>query len=193
MSEITIANHILSKIKAPQVTRDELHDENLEGLCLDIKHSLPFKDSMRFITDILDYCIDAENSTYSPESYEISSAVSVLRYYAGLEIPEDPDAAYLLVYETDLLEQIIPYINQTQLRHLTTAAQKLIDFEQRKIVASVESETQELLNKAGEILEINQNAFKEIYGFDYRVLSGEGTAVVTTEQQKLGKVIPFPS
>lgn len=191
MSEITITNHILSSIKTPRVAKVELHGEHLEGLCITIKHSLLFEDAMHFIIDITENCVNRENGTYAPEAYEISRAISILKHYASLEIPEDPNATYLLVYETDLLEQILPYINQTQLSHLTTAAQQLIDFEQRKIAASAEARAEALFDKANEILTMNQKAFEEMYGFDYRTLYDREASAAST-QQDFGKVIPFP-
>lgn len=187
MSKKTIANKILSRLNSPRTTTVTLRGELLDGLSVNIKHTLSFEEAMALIAELIDNSIDEQNGIYAPESFEIVKALSIMKYYASIPTPKSPHQAYRLVYETDLLEQLTPHINQKQLVHLISAAEKQIEFHIQKMLSSIEVEAQGLLERVEEVVQ----AAETYVGIPH----DEKTMSASSSNRCLGgtgTVIPFP-
>ena len=148
----TAAEQILSKMKTPKTTRVELQGEYLEGVTIDVLHTIAFDDAMNFSVSLADACLDMEEAEFYPEAFDAALGSLILSYYAGMEMPEDASLSYRLLFETDILSQVIPHINTVQLDSIHDAAMKRIEFFSELMTTMAGSRTMDLLGKFDAVL-----------------------------------------
>lgn len=163
----SVAEQILSNMKTARTTDVELHGEYLEGVSVNVRHTLPFEDVLSFARELADSCMDTDLAEYYPEAYEPVKNTLILVYYAGIEMPEDASLCYRIVTETQVVDQILPHINARQLDDICQAAQNRLCFNRELITSVAGSRTAELLAKFNEVLDANQKIVDDMGRVDF--------------------------
>lgn len=189
----TVAEQILSKMKTPVSTHVELHGEYLEGVSVDVLRTIPFDDAMQASVDLANSCMDMEEAEYYPEAFDAALGTLILIYYAGMEMPDDATLSYRIVFETDILDQIIPHINMVQLDSIKEAAVKRIEYDCRLLSGMAGSKTMELMTKFDRVI-YGQNEMIESMGkVDFSGAMEKMSQIIMDEHRPIaeGKTLPF--
>lgn len=193
----SVSEQILSNMKAKKVTKVTLTGEYLDGIELNVLNTLDLDMVTEFSASIVSSCIDQDAATYMPEAYELAFGVCLLTYYAGVPMSEDPTLNYRIIYETDIVNQIIPHINAIQLRDIREMADRRINYELQLMSSAAGAKTLELLSYVDEIVSANEKMIESMRSIDL-----DGTMKHLSEiaienhrpdaqDAKNGTVIPF--
>lgn len=121
--------NIASNLPEPKVTQVHLKGELFDGLVLNVKYRLSLTDMMSCITDIVDTIVDLETGTFDPEYKLIAPDMFIMHYYAGLPINKTGIAqAFRVLSETDLIGQLSPYVDQSQLKLISNAVEEKLSY-----------------------------------------------------------------
>lgn len=88
------------------------------GRAVKVKKTLTLSEYIDFIYSALDACLNKETNTYRLEILDFVFRVNVVTRYAKAELPEDLEDQYRVLYETDLYNVIMTYINADQVDSL---------------------------------------------------------------------------
>lgn len=97
------------------------------GIEVTIKHSLPLKEMIMFVQEVVDACFTTDG-TYVPEIMDFAIKSGVLTHYANFNLPENLEKQYWLIYSTNAFGMVSQYINQSQLQEMIEAANKKIEY-----------------------------------------------------------------
>ena len=182
-----------------------------EEVNISIRRTLPLKDMMQFVEDVVSSCVDAENASFTPEAKEFAIKSGILSVYANFTMPSNVEKQYELVYNTDSVDQVLEHINTAQLSEIRAAIDARIDHEVKMIETVLAAKTNEMIARVEMMVEQFESAFGGINGTDFngvvKKLSEMGTmteeslarAVLSTqrdmaiaESDSTGDVISFP-
>ena len=78
-----------------------------------VRQFLPLAEYMQMINDIMNDCRGG-NDIFAPELLDFAIKTNVITYYAFVNLPEDPNMLFEIVYGTDLYDTICKYANKSQ-------------------------------------------------------------------------------
>ena len=82
-----------------------------EDVTITIRRTLPLKDMMQFVENVVSSCVNAQAASYTPEIKEFVIRSEILTTYANFNLPSNVEKQYELVYGTDVVVQVMEYIN----------------------------------------------------------------------------------
>lgn len=158
------------------------------GVELSVKNTIPLKDMLAFVEDIVSACFAGDGS-FIPQAEQFAIKSGVLTYYAGFAMPENLEKQYDLVMKTDAYDVVVEYINEAQFKDIIDAADRKIDFlcdsnaltikaEAEKVVAEFQKlgeqmeavfngmsadDIQKILSSVGDIGKVDEGKIVEAY------------------------------
>ena len=82
-----------------------------------VRHVISFEEYINMIHRILNECQD-EDGIASPEMMDFSIRVNVIMEYALVQLPNDMDQLYYVVYSSDLYDTICSVVSEGQLKEI---------------------------------------------------------------------------
>ena len=156
-------NAFIKKIPKVEVKEIELKDNAFSGMKIQVKPTLNIDEANRFVSQIVDSIVGMEDMTYTPEYFDFVVNIAILENYAGFEMGDCPaDQMYSLVYNTQLLDQIIPLIDNKQFRELRDGARERIKFLRDIQTSALSIRAEELLAALEEMISTGNDAVKAI-------------------------------
>lgn len=151
-------NMIASKMEKSEKTHLDIGN----GLALDVVRTLPLKDSIAFMQDIVGMCFDEGSADYGPELFDFAVRAATLVYYGGIDVPKDLEKAYKVCYETTLYDDIYKVINIDQVHELTMGADRKLDYFKDLLCSSAAQKANTLMDQIGEIIKKNAEMLDKI-------------------------------
>ena len=156
-------NAFIKKIPKVEAKEIELKDNAFSGMKIQVKPTLNIDEANRFVSQIVDSIVGMEDMTYTPEYFDFVVNIAILENYAGFEMGDCPaDQMYSLVYNTQLLDQIIPLIDNKQFRELRDGARERIKFLRDIQTSALSIRAEELLAALEEMISTGNDAVKAI-------------------------------
>lgn len=201
-------NARISINKLESVLKDNVVTVPMRG-CKDveitIRHTLPLRDMMQFVENVVSACVDAKENRYTPEILEFMIAAEILTSYANFTLPSNAEKQYELVYGTDALEQVAEHINPTQMVEIRTAIGERIEHEVRKMEAVVAEKANELLVRVETMTEQIEALFSGVDSEEFQGVMRNlaqmnavdekalARAVLDAQSEKVGAVESVPT
>jgi hypothetical protein len=92
-----------------------------------VKTFLPLDEYKNLIDSIIQACT-AENGECIYELVDFATKVNIIAAYALIELPEDIDELYYIVYETDLYDTVCKNANKDQVASVLTFVSDFVKF-----------------------------------------------------------------
>lgn len=131
-----------------------------EDVNITIRHTLPLKDMMQFVENVVSSCVNAEDASYTPEVKEFVIRSEILTNYANFTLPSNVEKQYELLYCTDVLRQVMEHINNEQLHEIEAAIDARIDHEVKMVETVLAAKTNEVILRIDDMVE----QFKTVFG-----------------------------
>lgn len=179
-------NKLESVLKDNMVTVPMRGCEEVE---ITIRHTLPMRDMMQFVEDVVSACVDAEENRYTPEIREFMIAAEILTNYANFTLPSNAEKQYELVYGTDALEQVVEHINPMQMVEIRTAIAERIAHELRKMEAVVAEKVNELLARVETMTEQMESLYSGIDGEEIQSFIRNFAKVEAVDEKSLAMAV----
>ena len=138
-----------------------------EDVNIIIRRTLPLKDMMQFVENVVSSCVDAETASYTPEIKEFAIRSEILTTYANFNLPSNVEKQYELLYCTDVLCQVMEHINNKQLHEIEVAIDARIDHEVKMIETVLAAKTNEMMLRIEAMVEQFEDAFGGINSDDF--------------------------
>lgn len=108
-------NHITSEQIAKLIPSPALfHKCNWNGLELAVRPFLSFAEMTTMHDMIMEMCTDRETGEPYPAIMDFAIRIATVHFYTNIQVLEDQELAYALVYKTDIYERIMKYISTAQ-------------------------------------------------------------------------------
>lgn len=131
-----------------------------------IRRTLPLKDMMQFVENVVSSCIDVETASYTPEVKEFAMHSEILTTYANFNLPSNIEKQYELIYRTNVLEQVMEHIDRNQFYEIEAAIDARIDHEVRVLETSVATKANEMMIRLSDAIEQVNAVFGDISSDD---------------------------
>lgn len=109
-----IINHVT------KITHQEFKKINWHNAELYVRPLLSFEEYANAVRAIVGYCFSSEGA-FAPEFLDFALRVNIISTYAYVELPDDFDRLYELVYLSDLYDTVCSAVNKAQLDALKQA------------------------------------------------------------------------
>lgn len=143
-----------NKIVVPLIGADNVN--------ITIRHTLPLKEVLQFVEDVVSLCTDMDEGTYTPEVMYFGVYSGVLTYYANFTLPKDVERQYELIYGTNAVNQVMAHINRTQYDEIVNAIRERIEFNIRKLENALVQEMQEIARRMTAFAEQSEELFSGV-------------------------------
>lgn len=136
------------------------------GVDIKIRHTLSFSVMMSFVDYVSKLCFSEESGAYLPEVKDFGIKTSILELYAGIEMPNEIEDMYKLVYHSDLVDRVIERINQTQLAEIVNAIEEKIKHIASANVEAITYQMNDLYNSFANLEKQIGNTFSGVSSDD---------------------------
>lgn len=143
------------KVVSDEISESDDNDnieENDKPIEISVKNTLNFEESILFVNNIVDICVDSDTGEYNPEMFDFMVKLFTVKFYSNAEISGDVENDYKLIYESDIFDKVFEQINATQFNELVRSASAKIDFKVSSIINTATSRITELLEKFEEMI-----------------------------------------
>lgn len=91
-----------------------------------IKRSLPLKEMLEFVQEVVDACFTTDG-TFVPEIMDFATKSGILTHYANFTLPDNLEKQYWMIYSTDAVDMVCRHINMVQLQEMIGGINRKID------------------------------------------------------------------
>ena len=110
--------------KMDEIIRDYYPDTetvDFHGQELVVSRTIPFRTEIELVNSVIDACFDEETGAYLPEYLDFAMKSCIAAAYTNLRLPQDAEHRHRILYGTDVVDCIVPYISAMQLSAIENA------------------------------------------------------------------------
>lgn len=160
-------------------TLDKIAKENFNntevfewyGVDVAVKRSLGLDDILAFANDVAASCF-GEDGRFIPEVMDFAIKSNILTKYANLNMPENLEHRYDLIYQTNIVDTVCEHINMAQLREVIASINRKIDYLCSVNASTVQQKLNELVAAFEGMQEQTASLFKGVSSDDIGKLIG---------------------
>lgn len=125
------------------------------GLEIEVKRFLTMEEMFDFTNTVFETCFRQDDSSYRPEVKDFMIRSCILDAYTNIEIPDDLQTRYDMVYRYEIIPEVMKYVDQNQFNAVLMAIDSKIN---NRLNANVEkfekkmAEADEMVGKAVEYI-----------------------------------------
>ena len=141
----------------------QVNEFEWNGIKLSVNKTISFGKMMEFVRNVTDSCFAIDTGEYLPEIVDFAEACSILEFYGNIELPDDIEEKYQIVYCTDILMAVITHVNTDQLEDIIDAVNKKIKHRAR---SNIEALTKQMNEAIGTFNSLEESLSKVFAGVD---------------------------
>lgn len=172
------------------------------GIDINVKRTLSFKDMLTFVNNVFQLCFDGETGEFMPELKDFAIKSYILEMYTDIELPDNVQEKYDLIYCSDAFECILPYIHSSQLSEMIHALEDKMKHHAQANIEAINQQMNELFNAFNSLQDQVGKMFSAVPTDDMAKLVSAITDGNIDEEKlvrtymdeiKHGKVMQFPT
>lgn len=132
------------------------------GLEIVVKRHLSLAEATKFVDACVNACFDSDTAVYAPEMKDTAIGSSIVAFYTNIDLPESVEKQYELIYHSEILDSIKPYIDQNQLNSIICAVDKKVEYLVRVNTEMVNRQIRDLQSAAENIQNQLSDMFNDI-------------------------------
>ena len=160
-----------------------------EDVNITIRRTLPLKDMMQFVENVVSSCVDAQTASYTPEIKEFVIRAEIMTTYANFNLPSNVEKQYELLYCTDAFAQVAEHINWEQLAEIRAAIDNRINHELKMIETVLEAKTNEMMLRIENMVEQFEAAFGGINGNEFNEVVKKLSEMDDMTEESIAKAV----
>lgn len=175
---------------------------NWNGLELVIKKSLSLSEMLTFVNNVIQMCFEDETGEYLPEIKDFAIKSCILDMYTNIELEQNVQVRYDLIYSSDIISFIVGNLPNTQLGEITHAIDVKLAHLAQANIESINKQMNDLYNAFDNFEKQIGNAFSSISEEDMNALLSALTdkgideeklvKAYMSQNQNDGKIIEMP-
>ena len=135
------------------------------GIEIEVKQFLTMQEMFEFTNSVFDACFRHEDGEYRPEVKDFMVRSYILDIYTNIEVPDDLESRYEMVYRCDIIPEVMRYIDKTQFNAIMAAIDCKIE---DKLSTNVERFEREIEQK----MVVIDNMIEEFVGYFNSIFDG---------------------
>ena len=163
--------------------------EGTEDVNIVIRKTLPLKDMMQFVEDIVSSCVGVQEQKYMPEIIRFMLDAGVLTRYANFNLPSNIEKQHDLIYNTGALEQVKQHINLDQFYEIETCARNRIAHEAAIIESAAAVKVNELLARFEAIADQLEGVFGGVNTEEINALVQNLAGVDALDEEAMARAV----
>lgn len=145
--------NIAAKLPAAPITAVTLNGDVFDGAVVHVKNRLKLSELNNLITETVNTIVDMKTGEYNPEYAELVKYILLLKHYADIPVGKNDLAnAYRVIYNTDLLSQVMPHVDSTQVQNALEAIDARVAFIRETIISTAGHKVVEMLGQMERVL-----------------------------------------
>lgn len=124
-----------------------------------VKRRLSLAEVIEFVDDVVKTCFTQDNFSYLPEVKNFSIKSNILTMYANFTMPSNVEYQYELVYDSNIVSEIIKYIDHEQLDEILAAIDDRIDAEIQMGASTLKVQVSKLIAAVSDL----ESRFSDIF------------------------------
>ncbi len=124
-----------------------------------VKRRLPFEDVLEFVDDVVKTCFTQKDLTYLPEVKSFTIKSDILTMYANFTMPSNVSYQYELIYDSNIVSEVIKYIDREQLDEILAAIDDKIDAEIQIGASALRAQVNKLITSVSDL----ESRFSDIF------------------------------
>ena len=141
-------------------------------MSISVKRYLDMEDMMNFTYSVFNSCFSNTTGEYRPEVKDFAIRSCILEIYANIDLPDNLADRYNLIYQSNIIPEIMPYIDQAQINALMIAIDNKIESRINMNVAKFENEMREAQETLSGVLEFVKEIFDGIDNETVKQIAG---------------------
>lgn len=137
-----------------------------------VKKTLSLKEMLSFVDSVVKSCFAENTNAYLPEIKEFAIKVCILEKYANFTMPSNVESQYALIYQTDVVERVMSYINHQQYCEVRAAINAKANNIAQANIESVNKQMNELYNSFDNLQTQISGLFEGVNNDDIRAVAG---------------------
>lgn len=128
--------------------------------------TLPIKQVVQFVDEVVETCVDVSDGTYMPEVLEMAFDCAMLHYYAGFERAKDIEKAYRVVRETNVCSLVKSVVNKEQLAEMWLAVERRIAHKLDVMSSAAATSVLKMMDQMSAVIEDSEAVMEKLQGAD---------------------------
>lgn len=124
-----------------------------------VKRRLPFADVLEFVDNVVKTCFTQKDLTYLPEVKNFTIKSNVLTMYANFTMPNNVEYQYELIYDSNIVSEVITYIDREQFDEILAAIDDKIDAEIQIGASMLKAQVSKLITSISDL----ESRFSDIF------------------------------
>lgn len=141
-------------------------------MSISVKRYLDMEDMMNFTYSVFNSCFSNTTGEYRPEVKDFAIRSCILEIYANIDLPDNLADRYNLIYQSNIIPEIMPYIDQAQFNAIMIAIDNKIESRINMNVAKFENEMREAQETLSGVLEFVKEIFDGIDNETVKQIAG---------------------
>lgn len=142
------------------------------GIEVTVKKTLSLKEMLSFVDSVVKSCFAENTNAYLPEIKEFAIKVCILEKYANFTMPNNVESQYALIYQTDVVERVMSYINRQQYCEVRAAINAKANNIAQANIEAVNKQMNELYNSFDNLQTQLSGLFEGVNNDDIRAVAG---------------------
>lgn len=159
--------------------------DGVEDTVIEITKTLPLQDVVEFVEIVAESCVDLSTGDYMPQVLDFVIKKELLTRYANFTMPHNAKKQYELIYGTNVVDLILPYINQAQFQEIRASIDRKIKFMLDCVCSIATSNITQMINKLDSMVEQNNAVFDSINEDDINNMLSNLNAIANMDESKI--------
>ena len=135
------------------------------GIVAQAKDIILLQDMLEFVNDVVELCFDSEGN-YVPELYDFAIRREVVMKYTTIEMPNDAEMQYKILFATSLFDIVMEYVNKKQFNEMIRAIDRKLKYASDARTMQAHVEIQKIAETFGSLNKNVQVAMEKISDVD---------------------------
>lgn len=151
---------------------DNLVQVEWNGLEIIVKKTLDIAEMLAFVNNVSEACFNKEDYSYSPAVEDFAIRSAFVELYTNIRMPVNIQRRYDLIYQSGIVEHIVPYINASQYNAIIEAVRKSIDHMANANIITTNKQIDTLLTEFENLQNQMEGVFSGVGSEDVKALIG---------------------
>ena len=164
-----------------------------------VRHTLPLRDVLTFVNEVVSTCFDEESGEYLPEVKDFIIKKNILEMYANFDLPKNAEECYSLIYGSGVVNYVLGYVNTDQFNEIMASIDEKLNHFVQTNIEMVHKQLNELYMSFDTIMTQMEAIFSGVNAEDMKKLVGALSNFKLDEEKLVkaymgskGKVVQMP-
>lgn len=130
------------------------------GLTLYVKKNISFKETLDFVKYVTELCFAEDTHEYLPEARDLAIKIFLIQHYTNIDLPDSLEERNKFIYETDIVQTVLNFVNPYQFNEIIRAIDLKIDYMADANIEAINKKMDELYKSFEEL----SNSLETVFG-----------------------------